>query len=208
MLAGAWLWTRRPDAPKLRAAGLAVGIAVALLFLVAAAVTPINHSTAPFVIGVPGTDLVVAPSGRFLAWAAAAAEFARHPLIGHGIGIHAVNVQFHAPAGNLQTLADAHNMFLNIAAQAGVIGLAGLALLIACIVRLGSPWGALPAGLHMVRLCLSLTLLTALVYQGLSGSFEDARHLWVLLGLLLAAYRLDLSPPGGNNRRAGEPSPC
>ena len=26
--------------------------------------------------------------------------------------------------------------------------------------------------------------------QGLGGSFEDARHLWVLFGLLLAAERI------------------
>jgi hypothetical protein len=38
---------------------------------------------------------------------------------------------------------------------------------------------------------LGLTWLNAFVYQGLTGSYEDARHLWLLLGLLIAAERLE-----------------
>jgi hypothetical protein len=37
---------------------------------------------------------------------------------------------------------------------------------------------------------LGLAFLNAFAYQGLTGSFEDASHLWVLLGLFLASLRL------------------
>ena len=46
-----------------------------------------------------------------------------------------------------------------------------------------------PAG--VVRLAAGLGLLNGLVYQGLGGSFEDARHLWFLFGLLLASSRIE-----------------
>jgi hypothetical protein len=42
-----------------------------------------------------------------------------------------------------------------------------------------------------VRLAAGLGLLNGLVYQGLGGSFEDSRHPWLLLGLLLAADRIE-----------------
>ena len=73
-------------------------------------------------------------------------------------------------------------------------------VLIAFAVRLGRA--------NRIALALSLTFLNAFLYQGLTGSFEDTRHLWVLLGLLIAAAHPQLSRAGGNNRRAGAPSPC
>jgi len=179
---------------------LLAGAAVASAALVAAAFTPILHSTAPFFFIVPGTDIVLAPSGRYLVWSAALDTFIRHPLIGQGIGVDPLTVQYLDPSGWMQTLTDAHNVILNIAAQAGLIGLAGLALLIAFAVRLGRA--------NRIALALSLTFLNAFLYQGLTGSFEDTRHLWVLLGLLIAAAHPQLSRAGGNNRRAGAPSPC
>jgi hypothetical protein len=94
-------------------------------------------------------------------------------------------------------------VFLNIAAQAGVVGLAGLAALIAYAVRL--TFSRAIGGSPKVRLVLGLTLLNALVYQGLGVGIEDTRHIWVLLGLLAAA---SLIPADESNRKAGVPSPC
>jgi O-antigen ligase len=182
---------------------LAGGIAVAGAFIVALAMTPFLHSTAPFLIHVPATGLILAPAGRFLTWSAAFDEFLHHPWLGHGIGIDAVFVRYRTPSGDLQQLTDAHNIFLNIAAQAGVVGLAGLMVLIGYAARLTfSDAGASQA----IRLVLGLTFLNAFVYQGLGAGFEDTRHLWVLLGLLAAAT--SITPAGENNRRAGAPSPC
>ena len=189
--AGIWLLAGRRTA-------LAAGAVAALAFLFAAAFTPIIHPTAPFVIELAGFTL--APSGRFLTWNAAFGEFGRHPIIGHGIGIEAVSVAYRDPSGNLQHLGDAHNMILNIAAQVGIVGLAGLSALIVYAFRL--------ARSGPIALGLGSTFLIAFVYHGLTGSFEDTRHLWLLFGLLVAAARLPVSRPDENNRRAGGPSPC
>jgi O-antigen ligase len=190
----------------LRRSRLAIGIAAgcAFAFIVAMAVTPILHSTAPFLIHVPGTTLILAPAGRFLTWSSAFNEFLRHPLLGHGIGIDAAFVDYLDPSGNLQELTDAHNVFLNIAAQAGIVGLAGLAALIAYVVRLTFSRDA--GGSRTVRLTLGLTLLNALVYQGLGVGIEDSRHIWVLLGLLAASA--SVTPADESNRRSDAPSHC
>ena len=36
----------------------------------------------------------------------------------------------------------------------------------------------------IVRTALGISFISAFLYQGLTGSYEDARHLWVLIGLL------------------------
>jgi hypothetical protein len=183
---------------------IGIGIACALAFIVAMAVTPILHPTAPFLIHVPGTRLTLAPAGRFLTWSSAFHEWLRHPWLGHGIGIDAAFVHYRDPSGNLQELTDAHNVFLNIAAQAGVVGLAGLAVLIAYVVHLTFSRNA--GGSPAARLVLGLTLLNALVYQGLGVGIEDSRHIWVLLGLLAASA--SIIPADESNRRADAPSSC
>jgi O-antigen ligase len=196
---GAWL---------LRGSRLAlvIGGTVAVVFLLLSAFTPIIHPTATYLIRVPGTALVLAPSGRLLIWTEALAEFLRHPLVGHGYGIDAVSVRYVDPSGNVQRLTDAHSIILSIAAQAGLIGLAGLTLLTGYALRMtfSRQQGASAAA----RLGIGCTFLNAFLYQGLTGAFEDTRHLWVLFGLMVAAARISISPAGGNNRRSGGPSSC
>lgn len=193
---GAWLF-------KGSRLALGTAIVVAAAFILAQAVTPFLHPTAPFLIHLPGTGLVLAPAGRFLTWSAALKEFVRHPWLGHGIGIDAVLVRYRDPSGSLQLLTDAHNVFLNIAAQAGLVGLAGLAALIGYAARL--TFSPNVGGSRSIRLLLGLSFLIAFAYEGLGAGFEDSRHLWVLLGLLAAATVIRAD---GNNRIAGAPSPC
>jgi O-antigen ligase len=176
-LLGLWLWAARRETAPLFA-----------LFVAAAAVTPILHPTAPFLIEVPGATL--APSGRLLAWIDATHRLAAHPLLGGGIGTAAVDVHYRDPSGYLQTLTDAHNNYLNIAAQAGLIGLAGLIAIVVLVVRRTFPLPLRPDAADAARVGLGLTFLAAFGYEGLTGSFEDARFLWVLLGLFLAACRI------------------
>ena len=191
LLGATWLWLLL-RARHTRAAGLALaaGIAAALLFVGATAVTPILHPTAPFLIHVPGLGML-APSGRLMVWIEAARTFVAHPLLGTGIGVDPVHVRYMDPSGNLQLLTDAHNSYLSIAAQSGLVGLAALLVLIGYALRLTLPLRLAPGNPNAVRLALGLGFANALVYQGLGGSFEDARHLWVLLGLLLAASRIE-----------------
>ena len=189
---GLWMWLalhdRRVNIARLFLTG---GVVLALLFVAAMAVTPILHPTAPFLISVPGLQAPLAPAGRLIIWIDAARNFLEAPLLGRGIGSDAVMVRYQDPSGNLQELTDAHNMFLNVAVQCGLVGLAALLALIGHILRRTVPL-RLPNNVAGVfRIAIGLGLLNGLVYQGLGGSFEDARHLWFALGLLLASSRLE-----------------
>lgn len=205
LLAGWWLWmTHRTGSPWLGRLGLAAGLSIAVLFVLAQALTPVAHSTAPFQLQLPG-EIAIYPAGRFLTWSAAWEQFVRHPLLGVGLGIDPVAVRFAAPAGE-QLLTDAHNVFLSIAAQCGVVGLVGLAALIAY--PAARTVSAQKIGRQAAPvLLLGAAFLDGFVYQGIGGSFEDTRHLWVLLGLLIAADRIGVSRADGNSRRPAAPSP-
>lgn len=180
----AWLGGRRRY-PRVACLALSASGAVAVLFVVAASITPIVHPTAPFLIHMPLIGETWAPAGRFLTWTAGWREFVAHPWLGHGIGIDAVNVRYLSPSGELQELTDAHNIYLNIAAQAGLVGLAGLAVVIVRIMSVDKR-SRQPGPEGSARRMLCLTFLNVFAYQGLTGSFEDARFLWALLGLILA----------------------
>jgi len=182
---GIWSWAvLRGDNPRAAAAWLATGIAAGLGSVAVAAVTPILHSTAPFLIHIPGLP-VLAPSVRLLAWIDALRNFASAPLFGGGIGADAVHVPYQSPVGSIAAVTDAHNSFLNIAAQCGFAGLAALLAIIVYAVK-----QAKPAPPNLVRFGLALAFVSGLAVQGLVGSFEDARHLWIIFGLMLVAQRL------------------
>ena len=199
LVLGLWLFAAyRERAPRLARAALGAGALAALLFVLAATVTPIIHPTAPFLIAVPGTEAQLAPAVRMMTWIDASTRFLQHPLLGVGIGNPAVAVAFVDPSGFRHFLTDAHNVFLNVAVQCGLAGLAALLILVWKVAAITGPLRL--TGTNAVRLGLGLAWLSAFAYQGLTGSFEDARHLWVLLGLLLAADRLEAE--GSGERRA------
>ena len=80
-----------------------------------------------------------------------------------------------------------HNLFLNVAVQCGLLGIAAIIFLIAHVARRTC---RLPWDQHrLIQVGLGLAWLNAFAYQGLTGSYEDARHLWVLLGLIVVAGR-------------------
>jgi O-antigen ligase len=211
LLAGLWVWlVERHRNSRIALLALCCGTVVAALFVIALTVTPVVYATAPFLIHVPGSDFVLAPSGRFLTWTSAAREFAHHFPIGHGIGIEPAQVVYPRPDGFVEHLTDAHNLFLSIAAQAGIVGLAGLAALIGLAVRLTGRLELDGTCSKALMVGLGLSFLNGFVYQGLGGAFEHSRHLWVLLGMLIAASALrpEVSHQGGNNRTPAAPSPC
>ena len=69
----------------------------------------------------------------------AAGNFAERLLFGSGLGTNPAEVTYVDPAGGRRFMTDAHNVFLNIAAQCGLIGLAALAFLIASVFGLARP---------------------------------------------------------------------
>ena len=190
LVAGIWFWA--VERGRLRSVGrlaLGAGLAAALAFLAAATVTPFLHSTAPFLIEIPGTGAQLAPSVRLMAWIEAARTFAAHPLVGQGIGIAPVDVRIVLPSGQLAGVDDAHNSFLNIAAQCGLVGLAALLALVGWAASWLRPL-RLDGEANALRVGLALAFLGAFAWQGLVGAFEDARHLWLLFGLIVAVDRL------------------
>lgn len=195
-----WLWlVQRAQRPALARLALFAGCAAAMLFVAAMSLTPILHPTAPFLLRVPGLDLVLAPSGRLMIWMEAVRSFLADPLLGRGLAAEAVDVRFVDPGGALQQLTDAHNTYLSLAVQCGLLGLAAALLITWYAIRgTAAAWRA--RGLEAAALALGLGFLGGFAYQGLGGSFEDARHLWVTFGLFLAARRL--SAPEGAGRAA------
>ena len=174
--------------PKL---ALVAGMAAALVFVLAMAVTPILHPTAPFVMQVPGTEFMLAPSGRLMIWMDAVSNFLADPIFGRGIGQDTVSVDYTSPSGVHQHHTDAHNTYLSVAVQCGIVGLVAWLALLAHLWRSTRPFSQRGGRMAVARLGLGLALLNGFFYQGLGGSFEDARHLWVLFGLFLAAVRLE-----------------
>jgi len=189
---GLWLWlVLRSQRRGWAHIALTGGIALALLSLPVMLVTPIIHPTAPFVFKLPLLDVTVAPSVRLMIWMDAVPNFLAEPILGRGIGMEAVRTRFIIPAGELRVLTDAHNAFLHVAVQCGLVGLAAFLLLLLWIAGRTLPLRFAADNANVARLGFGLAFLNGMAIHGVSGSFEDSRHLWVVLGLFLAADRLE-----------------
>ncbi len=123
---------------------------------------------------------IVKPSVRVLLWKEALREWAAHPITGAGPGANSIGVSYRVASGAMRHSTDAHNVWLSVASQTGVLGLAALLSLILYSLRRA------PSRLPGLRDALRIAVVGAWLIHGLSGSFEDTRHLWVLLGMLAA----------------------
>jgi O-antigen ligase len=181
--AGLWFWADYRGRGRGVAArnALLAGVIVALAFVLAMLVSP------PSLFGPDGRLQLshVQPSGRVLCWQSALHTAWHHPWLGDGPGSFPASVDYVTASGEQQHLGDAHNTFLSIAARNGILGLLAFAVLLIFLLRKtqlqthGSPRTVL-------RTAVWIGLLQALVYQGLGGSWEHTRHIWVLLGLMAA----------------------
>jgi O-antigen ligase len=189
---GLWLayrfWGRKP---LLGRTAFALGIIAAAAFLLICVVTPFSspNSAAEWAIG--GVHLE--PGPRLLTWTAAFYTFLEHPLLGNGLGLPVAVVYFTPPSGEMQLLTDAHNFILNIAGQAGLAGI--LPLLAVCVYTLRRGWAlaSLEGENSALYRNLLLAFFSAFIFQGMVGSFEDCRYLWVLVGLIAGESK---SSPG------------
>ncbi len=105
-------------------------------------------------------------------------------MTGKGLGQPACAVSFQNTDGSYSMLTDAHNVFLSVAAQSGSLGLAAIIALSFYLWRLGRRSDD-PA----VKLIWA-AFVSAFLYQGTVGAYEEARHLWLLIGILVAASDL------------------
>jgi len=142
-----------------------------------------NNTTQEF--SVPLTDKKLEASLRVLVWENSLENFAHFPFFGKGTGTDAAALRYETLSGDKQILLDAHNNWLNILGQTGLFGLFTFILLNAFLItRCRFRFNELNEQ-NLTRLSLSCAFVGAFLYQGLSGSFEDARHLWILFGLLV-----------------------
>lgn len=169
-------------------------IFIASLAVSAFSIWPIT--TSPFMFDVYW--LRIDPTQRLLAWRDAIETFFEHPLFGKGIGIAVADVRFQAPSGQMQLLTDAHNTFLSIAAQAGGLGFSTFVAVMISTLKRGLIVRVNGILKSPVRLALTIAFVSGIALQGMVGSFEDARHLWVLLGLIIAASRIEVSDQTDN----------
>jgi O-antigen ligase len=185
---GLGVWLRlcfKKSKPLFARISLAGGVLAAVAFIVALMIAPSLHPTAPFYIDVPFIEKRVAPSARIMTWTASWKTFTENPLAGRGVGQDACDVRYFDLTERLQTLTDAHNVFLNVAAQTGVFGLLAIILLIFYIARKTFPLVFDETNQSVFRIGFGLAFISAFLYQGIGGSYEDARHLWVLIGFFL-----------------------
>lgn len=122
---------------------------------------------------------------RLHCWAQAGEAWADAPLLGWGGGQEPILV-----ITNIYQFANAHNWVLSTASQWGTVGLLPLLGMVFYLLGFHRPPTRSKIVFH-----LRVALCAALLYHGWMASVENARHLWVLFGLLAAGNRLEGLPP-------------
>lgn len=197
---GLWLWLIFKEKGRFLFARLSLigGIFAAILFFFAVIFTPIPTETSPFYIKVPYLEKRIDPTSRVLAWQTSIQTWAENPFFGKGVGTDVADAKYLNPSGNMETLTDAHQMWLNIAGQTGIVGLAALCFLCVFCFRRAIIFN-FDNKKAILQTALGIAFISAFLYQGLSGSYEDARHLWVLIGLLASISENDFSKLSEND---------
>jgi len=189
---GLWFWLSFKESNKLNFARLSLtgGILFAILFFLLTLTNPIPTETSPFYLKIPFIEKRVDPSGRVLVWQSSLQTWKENPIVGKGVGLDVANVKYLSPSGGLQTLGDAHQMWLNVAGQTGVIGFLALCWLCVFLIRRANVFSFANSKL-VLQTALGIAFISSFLYQGLTGSYEDARHVWVLIGLLASISEND-----------------
>jgi hypothetical protein len=181
---GVWFWREFKEKKQIFPArfSLLSGILGALLFFVALLFAPNENPLSPYRFNFFGT--VIYPSERLLAWEASLHTLAANPFFGRGIGLDVVSIYSIIASGQEHFVGDSHQLWLNVAGQAGMFGLMAICFLCYFFYKKALPLKLDNNPQTILRVSLGMAFIGAFLYQGLGGSFEDARHLWVLIGLL------------------------
>jgi O-antigen ligase len=174
---GAWAAWRRTRPRMVRASIVAAWIGAAV-FLIAVTASPLPHAALAL--------RSLHPSSRALAWAGAVKAFPAHPWFGKGLGLDVVEILYINPSGIYELLTDAHNSWLSILVQSGIVGLAAFASLVFALVRPSFGVFGSERPEDVAQAGLAVAFGAGFLYQSLTGSFENTRHVWALVGLLAA----------------------
>jgi hypothetical protein len=201
-----WMWVHSRERGRTRSTrtALAIGVLIALTFVGATLVSPSSLYDSSGRLHLEFAQLK--PSGRVLCWRDALHTALQNQWFGKGPGAPVAAVNLVTPSGEQQFLTDAHNTFLSIASHDGLFGLATFCALLIFVLRKpnlqtsGKPYA-------VIHTAAWIGLVQALLYQGIAGSWEHTRHIWVLIGLV-AALQLDgpelVSPLKVQSRQADE----
>jgi O-antigen ligase len=206
---GIWWWftsarlgVRRPAREGLvllAGIGAAAALALATILLL----VPAGHGD----LALGPVDLQVARSGRVVAWTGAVETVRDNPILGRGYG-SLVSWVDHPRAHQLMdnygswdpelskpAWMEAHSVFLNVAGQTGLLGVAAFITFYAWVL-LGLWKGAQEKDARG-WICRALLAghLGSVLYHGAFAAIEDARQTWFLIGLSLAAPHLTLNEP-------------
>ena len=168
-------WFARP--------ALACGIVLAVATFAVMLISPDTKNTAQE-ISLPFIQTKFEPSVRVLVWQDMLHTARQYPWFGKGTGMDVANTRYQVLSGMQQLLRDAHNNWLNVLGQTGIFGLAAFMLLLIYLIKRCRFSITDGNDGKFVHVALSISFVGAFLYQGLSASFEDTRHLWVLVGLL------------------------
>ena len=132
------------------------------------------------------TDANFSAVERAAHWLAGVRMFAAHPLLGVGIGNYADAYPAYHPRGWYAPLAHAHNYYINIAAEAGIIGLSAYLLLMGSAVWYSCE--TLRRDGNSLRWAAVLGVLGALVATNFHNLFDVlyVHGTVALLGMLMA----------------------
>lgn len=183
-----WLAMREDGRPVASRLALAAGIIAAIAFQTISTFTPIPLETSPYSLQIAGYR--IDPTPRLLVWTESLQTFFAHPFFGKGVGQNVVEVYFTPPSARMQMATDAHNTFLSVAAQSGIGALLSLIWICIAVVRRTLP---LNIQADPLRTALGIAFISAFLVQGMVGSFDDARHLWMLIGLIVAYDKISRS---------------
>lgn len=182
---GLWYFFDNRTASQRRRSMALAGSVLAAVFFLFASVVSLDTPNTDLDLDIPVLRVRIEPSVRVLVWRDAISNFSRSPIVGNGAGTNAARVIYTTLSGKSQILLDAHNMWLNVGAQTGLIGVLMLVLLTISTWRLCDV-DASDSDENVVLKGLLCMFVGAYLYQGITGSFEDARHIWLVLGLIAA----------------------
>jgi putative inorganic carbon (HCO3(-)) transporter len=153
----------------------------------------------PDVATVQVTDANFAAVERLAHWQAALAMWRDHPWLGVGFGNYAAIYPAYAIGRWLDPLGHAHNYYLNVGAEAGLVGLLGYILF--WLSAFGLAWQAIrrSEGFQRALAAGGLGVLVHLsVHNGLDNLFVQGMylHVSIVLGLLALIYRAQIDNSG------------
>ncbi|MGI9056877.1 MAG: O-antigen ligase family protein [Pyrinomonadaceae bacterium] len=185
-----WLFYKSNEKNLLSKASLFCGIFVSIVFLGLLIFAMQKHPTAPYEIKIPVIEKEIYPSSRVMVWSATMDTFKNNFWTGIGLGEDVCRVRYLNPSGVLEDLRDGHNTVLNVSAQTGILGLISILAIIFYLMKKILKFKNMYSKSGFFYNCGGIAILSAFIYQGLGGSFEETRHIWVLFGMFLSAEKL------------------